>query len=124
VVRSEEGKVLVDVDMDGDESTGWVIFYLHIANKDRVPAGTVLAVDDRIGHASCEGGVATGSHVHLARKYNGEWITAGGPVPLVLSGWKTVSGMAEYGGYLIRNSKIIYAYPYSIAESRIWRDSP
>ncbi len=122
VVRSEEGKVLVDVDMDGDESTGWVIFYLHIASSDRVSAGAMLNVDDRIGHASCEGGVASGSHVHIARKYNGEWITAGGPIPMTLSGWITVSGRAEYGGYIQRGSKIVYSYPYSIAESRIWRD--
>lgn len=122
VLRSEDGKVLVDLDMDGSEGTGWVLFYLHIAAKDRVAAGTELQVDDRIGHASCEGGVASGSHVHIARKYNGEWITAAGPVPLVLSGWETMGAMAEYGGYLIRDSKIIYAYPYSIAESRIWRD--
>lgn len=122
VVRSANGQVLVDLDMDGDESTGWVLLYLHIAAKDRVSVGTTLNTDDRIGHASCEGGVASGSHVHIARKYNGEWITAGGPVPLVMSGWETVSAMAEYGGYLIRNSKVVYAYPYSIAESRIWRD--
>ena len=63
------------------KSTGWVIFYLHVAAKDRVPVGTTLNIDDRIGHASCEGGVASGSHVHIARKYNGEWITAGGPIP-------------------------------------------
>ncbi|MEE4195274.1 MAG: hypothetical protein V2J07_08765 [Anaerolineae bacterium] len=122
VVRSEEGKVLVDLDMDGDERTGWVLFYLHIATNDRVAVGTTLNVNDRIGHASCEGGVASGSHVHIARKYNGEWITAGGPVPLVMSGWKTVSAMAEYGGYLIRDGKVVYSYPYSVAESRISRD--
>lgn len=122
VVRSGDGQVLVDVDMDGDEGTGWVIFYLHIADNGRVPIGTTLNVDDRIGHASCEGGVASGSHVHIARKYNGEWITAGGPVPLVMSGWETVATMAEYGGYLVRGSQTVQSYPFSINESRISRD--
>ena len=122
VVRSENGGVFVDVDMDGDESTGWVIFYLHIANNGRVAKGTVLNPDDRIGHASCEGGVASGSHVHIARKYNGEWITAGGPIPMNLSGWVVINGKAEYSGTLQRNGKVIFAYPYSIKESRISRD--
>jgi hypothetical protein len=32
---------------------------------------------DRIGHPSCEGGAANATHVHIARRYNGEWIPAG-----------------------------------------------
>ena len=36
---------------------------------------------DPLGHPSCEGGNVTGTHVHLARKFNGEWIGAGGRMP-------------------------------------------
>jgi hypothetical protein len=39
-----------------------------------------------IGHPSCEGGCFHRTHVHLTRKYNGEWIAAGNALPYVLSG--------------------------------------
>ncbi|HNT53891.1 MAG TPA: peptidoglycan DD-metalloendopeptidase family protein [Anaerolineaceae bacterium] len=107
VVRSENGVVMVDLDDDGYEQTGWVIFYLHVATSDRVPVGTWLAQGDRIGHASCEGGPATGRHVHLARKYNGEWIPAAGEFPMVLSGWQVIPGAQAYVGTLERDGVVI-----------------
>jgi murein DD-endopeptidase MepM/ murein hydrolase activator NlpD len=76
VVRTGKGIVIVDMDGDGLEETGWSLMYLHIATNEKVPVGTVLERGSRIGHPSCEGGSATGTHVHLARKYNGEWINA------------------------------------------------
>ncbi len=42
VVRSEEGQVMLDLDGDGDERTGWNIFYLHIGTGGRVPLGAKL----------------------------------------------------------------------------------
>ncbi len=69
----------MDLDGDGNEETGWVIVYLHIATEGRVPVGTWLAQGDKIGHPSCEGGISTGSHLHIVRKYNGEWVPADGP---------------------------------------------
>ena len=103
VLRSDAGVVLLDLDGDGRETTGWDILYLHIATKDRVPAGTLVERGQRIGHPSCEGGRATGTHVHIARKYNGEWIPAYGPVPFNLSGWVAAQGKGEYFGSLSRN---------------------
>jgi len=44
-----------------------------------------------MGHASCEGGESNGTHIHFARKYNGEWVIANGAIPFVLDGW-TVHG--------------------------------
>jgi len=82
IVRSETGLVVLDLDGDGDEHTGWDILYLHMANTDKVRQGTVLKTGDPIGHPSCEGGEATGTHVHIARKYNGEWIDADSALPL------------------------------------------
>ncbi|MCD4751745.1 MAG: hypothetical protein K8R40_01605 [Anaerolineaceae bacterium] len=121
VVRAEDGVVVIDLDQDGFEQTGWVLFYLHVSSQDRVPVGTIAAVDDYLGHASCEGGHATGSHVHLARKYNGEWILAGGPLPMILSGWVVHADRAEFGGYLQKDDQFIFAYPYSIANSLVER---
>src|SRR5207249_11219696 len=63
VVRSGNGVVVVDADGDGSERTGWNILYLHVAGKDRVAKGVWVEQDDRIGHPSCEGGVATGTHL-------------------------------------------------------------
>ncbi|MDP2776638.1 MAG: peptidoglycan DD-metalloendopeptidase family protein, partial [Anaerolineales bacterium] len=109
VVRSENGAVMVDLDGDDYEQTGWNLLYMHLATKDRVPAGTWLEVNDRIGHASCEGGVSTGTHLHFARKYNGEWVTADGPIPFIMSGWRVVAGEAAYKGRLIRGDEVVIA---------------
>jgi murein DD-endopeptidase MepM/ murein hydrolase activator NlpD len=99
VARSAEGVVVQDLDGDGFEGSGWSLLYLHIAGEGRVPVGTVLAAGDAIGHPSCEGGRATGAHVHFARRYNGEWLpAAGGPVPLDISGWTFDGGEREYDG--------------------------
>ncbi len=109
VVRSEHGVVVIDMDGDGYEQTGWTLLYLHIATRNRVPVGTWLEVGDRIGHPSCEGGRSTGTHVHIARRYNGEWVAADGPLPFVLSGWTARAASEPYKGWLIRDSDIVYA---------------
>ncbi len=109
VVRSSNGAVIVDLDGDGFEQTGWTIFYLHISAQDRVAAGARLQPDDRIGHPSCEGGVSNGTHVHIARRYNGQWIAADGPIPLVLSGWRAVGTLSEYDGNLVKDNVAVEA---------------
>ncbi|HNM37423.1 MAG TPA: M23 family metallopeptidase, partial [Anaerolineales bacterium] len=122
VIRSENGVVMVDLDGDGYEQTGWDLLYLHLATKDRVPAGTYLELNDRIGHASCEGGVATGTHLHFARKFNGEWVTADGPIPFVMSGWRVVAGSAPYKGQLVKGDQVVTADTLSQAWSNIIRE--
>lgn len=104
VVRSDDGEVVVDLDGDGKETTGWNILYMHIASKDRVAVGTTLKAGDRIGHPSCEGGFSTGTHLHMARKYNGEWVAAGGALPFTLSGWAARGASQEYDGSLVKGS--------------------
>ncbi|HEY6072964.1 MAG TPA: hypothetical protein VIV15_06090, partial [Anaerolineales bacterium] len=123
VVRSGQGVVTLDLDYDGFEQTGWDILYLHIATRDRVPDQTGVELNDRIGHASCEGGVATGTHLHLARKYNGEWVAADGPIPFVLGGWTVVAGAKPYEGLLVKDDRTIVADPVGQAWSVIFRDS-
>ena len=107
VVRSEYGQVVLDLDGDGNEQTGWALLYLHIAPKDRVPVGAQVKPFDPIGHPSCEGGFSTGTHEHIARKYNGEWIAADGPIPFVLSGWRVSAGDRAYSGWLAKADQIV-----------------
>ncbi|MDO9302700.1 MAG: hypothetical protein Q7T89_15040, partial [Anaerolineales bacterium] len=109
-------------DGDGYEQTGWNLLYMHIAKEDRVPKGTWLEVDDRIGHASCEGGVSTGTHLHFARKYNGEWVTADGPIPFIMSGWRVVAGENAYEGKLVKDDMVVIADPVGQKWSNIFRE--
>jgi hypothetical protein len=111
IARSGRGYVILDLDGDGDENTGWVLVYLHIDDFERIEAGRRVNVEDKLGHPSCQGGVSNGTHLHFARRYNGEWIPVdceecapGVSVPpLVLGEW-TAHGYPyqEYQGYLTR----------------------
>ena len=107
VARSQRGVVALNLDGDGDENTGWVLLNLHLAAEERVPADAWVEADTPPGHPSCEGGVSTGTHLHFARKYNGEWIPAEGPLPLVLDGWQAYAGVSGYGGWLIRDGQTV-----------------
>jgi murein DD-endopeptidase MepM/ murein hydrolase activator NlpD len=111
VTRSERNIVAVDLDGDGYEGTGWVVFYFHVADLERVLPGTRVQTDDHLGHPSCEGGRSTGTHVHIARKFNGEWIAADGPLPLVLSGWQAYADEKNYLGGLVKGEQAAVASP-------------
>jgi LasA protease len=124
VVRSETGEVVLDLDGDGDERTGWVIFYLHVGTEGRVPLGSILQTGDPVGHPSCEGGSSTGTHVHIARKYNGEWILAEGPLAFNLEGWIAHNGSKAYLGTLTRGSSTVTACVCSNAASFIASSNP
>ena len=121
VTRSGDGIVAIDLDGDGFEQTGWVIFNLHIATDERIQEGMTVDKDDPIGHPSCEGGIATGSHVHIARKFNGEWIAADGPMPFILSGWKVAAGSRIYQGTLTKGDDVVFASPGGARSSIIER---
>lgn len=114
IARSEAGSVVLDLVGDGDESTGWSVLYLHIASQDRIPTGTHVQAGDPIGRASCEGGFSTATHLHIARRYNGEWIPADctqcGPhdqrPAFTMSGWQVVGiRNQEYQGFLENNGE-------------------
>ncbi len=102
ILRADQGEVIEDLDGDGFEQTGWVILYMHVESRDRVSAGAFVRAGDRLGHPSCEGGVSNGTHLHLARKYNGEWIPADGSLPFVMVGWVSAGTGAEYDGTMTR----------------------
>jgi murein DD-endopeptidase MepM/ murein hydrolase activator NlpD len=110
IARSDEGSVILDLDGDGDETTGWTVLYLHISSEGRIEAGTLVQTGDLIGHPSCEGGVSNATHMHVARRYNGEWIPVTCDVcvpeqivpPFVMGEW-TLYGYSnqEYQGYML-----------------------
>lgn len=111
IVRTGDGAVIQDLDQDGLEQTGWVILYMHIESRDRVQPGKHVRAGDRIGHPSCEGGISSGTHLHLARKYNGQWIPADQPdLPFVLEGWVSSGTGVEYDGFLTRDGVRVEAY--------------
>jgi len=105
IARSTDGEVVLSLDPSGDERVGWSVLYLHIAERERVPAGARVRAGDLIGHPSCEGGFALAAHLHLARKYNGEWLNAQGNIPFDLEGWIAAEGGREYDGALVRDGQ-------------------
>ena len=119
VVRSDIDGTIIDLDKDGDERTGWVLYYLHLATIGRVPVGREVKAGDPVGYPSCEGGHVTGTHVHIARKYNGEWILADGPLAFNLEGWVAHDGNQAYQGTLTRGALTVIACDCSNAPSQI-----
>jgi LasA protease len=109
IARSGSDGVMLDLDGDGDERTGWDLYYLHLAARGRVALGQGLQTGDFMGYPSSEGGEATGTHIHIARKYNGEWIPASGPLGFDLDGWLVHEGSTAYLGSLTRNGIVVEA---------------
>lgn len=121
VVYSQDGVVIEDLDKDGYAQTGWSVLYLHIDKQDRVKVGMELVAGDRIGHPSCEGGVSNGTHLHLARRFNGMWVSADGNTPFNLDGWISSGAGMEYDGYLTREGVSIEAFDGVREENKIHR---
>jgi LasA protease len=110
ILRTGNGLVILDLDGDGNEGSGWVIVYMHIEQRERVQPGSSLQRGDAIGHPSCEGGLSSGTHVHLARKFNGVWIPALGETPFIMSGWVPAGSGEEYVGTLNRQGQVVEAF--------------
>jgi murein DD-endopeptidase MepM/ murein hydrolase activator NlpD len=110
IVRTGHGAVIQDLDNDGLEQTGWSVLYMHIEARERVEEGIYLRAGERIGHPSCEGGFSSGTHLHLARRYNGEWIPADQEIPFILDGWTSQGTGIEYDGYMVRDGETIEAW--------------
>lgn len=119
IVRSDIDGTILDLDKDGDERTGWVVYYLHLATNGRISTGMEVKAGDPVGYPSCEGGRVTGTHVHIARKYNGEWILADGPLAFNMEGWVAHNGAQAYRGTLTRGALTIIACECSDAPSQI-----
>lgn len=119
VARSDTGVLVLDLDGDGDERTGWNILYFHLATPGKAQVGDRLRTGDAVGYPSCEGGRVTGTHVHIARKYNGEWLPADGALPFNMEGWIAHNGESPYLGTLTRGSLTITASEYSDLYSQV-----
>ena len=119
VLRSDIDGTVIDLDKDGDERTGWTLYYLHLATEAKAPLGREIKAGEPVGYPSCEGGHVTGTHVHIARKYNGEWILADGPVAFNLEGWIAHNGTREYKGTLTRGGAVVTACECSDYQSQI-----
>jgi murein DD-endopeptidase MepM/ murein hydrolase activator NlpD len=123
VVRTGPGLLVLDLDGDGNESTGWAIVDLHLATENKLENGTWVTTGQFLGRPSCEGGFSTGTHIHIARKYNGEWISAGGSIPFNLSGWVVSAGAAPYEGTLTRGDIVIKSNQLGTASTLVTREN-
>lgn len=112
IAVSDYGIIVLDLDGDGNIGTGWTIFYLHVSSEDRqVTAGDRVRKGDPLAHPSCEAGVSYATHVHIARRFNGEWISADCTSCIsaqsypnwTMEGWVAYSFNNEYDGSLIRD---------------------
>lgn len=111
IARLDEGVVILDLDEDSNEATGWTILYLHVDHSDMIQEGQLVEAGNILGYASCLGGVTNATHLHIARRYNGEWLPAdcnrcppGVAVPnFVMSDWKVVGLDSQlYQGFMVR----------------------
>jgi murein DD-endopeptidase MepM/ murein hydrolase activator NlpD len=106
VTRSSFGAVVVDMDGDNYAGTGWSVLYMHLESRDRIAVGTPVQMGDRLGHPSCEGGFSNGTHVHVARLYNGRWVSADGLYPFKMGAWEAQGLGREYDGLLVRGDEV------------------
>lgn len=121
VTRSDNGVVMQTLEDENGLPSGWEVLYMHIAAEDRVAQGVRLKANDPVGHPSCEGGNATGSHVHIARKYKGEWIGSAELLPFILSGWQVIPGRTIYTGTLVKEERVVFARQGGDSDSLITR---
>ena len=110
IARATGGALVLDIDGDGYESSGWTILYLHITIDPSITVGKSVQVGDSLGHASCHGGFSSATHLHISRRYNGEWIPAdcvscfeqNAVPPFVMSNWQVIGLQnQEYQGYMV-----------------------
>jgi len=98
IVRSDHGAVTQSLDGDPYGQTGW-----------------------SIGHPSCEGGISTGTHLHIARRYNGEWIPADQDIPFIMDDWVSQGLGFAYQGIMTRGDQVIRAEDTKTDYNRIQR---
>lgn len=123
IVRAERHAVVLDLDGDGFEQTGWVLVYFHVISDDIIEVGRQVKAGDMLGHPTCEedASLSTGTHVHLARKYNGEWMPARDSAKFILDGWVVHAGAQPYKGTMTKEGVTAVANPFGPATSWVTR---
>lgn len=109
IVHSDRGLVILDLQGDGFAGSGWAVIYMHLEDRDRIEVDREVEAGQRLGHPGCVGGFSQGTHLHLARTYNGRWISADGEIPFVVGGWRSTGEGIEYNGWLVRDGVQIEA---------------
>lgn len=113
IARLAEGLVVLDLDGDGNEGSGWTILYLHIDHHNSLRVGQVVEAGNLLGFPACIGGYSNATHLHIARRYNGEWLPADCTrcpaditiPPFVMSGWRVVGLNSQlYQGFLVNQA--------------------
>ena len=102
ISRIQDGVLAQNLGDDSSELTGWTLVYVHLLpEKYKLRVGQNIEYGERLGRPSCEGDFeSTGTHLHLARKYNGEWIPASGPPTFSLGNWDVIGEHRPYRGKL------------------------
>lgn len=121
VARLERGVLVLDLDGDGDENSGWVVLYVHLLTNYDIKVGDWLEQGEIIGFPSCLGGPAESAHIHIARKYNGEWMLAGGALPFTLDGWQVGDLPGTYLGTMSKDEQTIYSCTCGTADTQVKR---
>ena len=106
VASSQKGEVVVDLDGDGNFKTGWSAFYFHMSDTERIKVGTTVYAGDKLGRVDCMWGRTDGTHLHFARRRNGQWVnTNDDRAPMDLSGWTFGSDGVAYQGWAIHTTR-------------------
>ncbi len=121
IARVSTGVLVQDLDGDGNEHTGWALVYVHLELGTRFRVGNWIEAGELLGHPSCAGGPSSSTHLHIARKFNGEWILAGGPLPFVLDGWAAGELPGEYKGTLTKDGITITSCTCATRDTEITR---
>jgi hypothetical protein len=100
------------------------LLFFHVEERDRISPGVEVEPGSRIGHPSCEGGRSTGTHFHIARRYNGEWLPAAGTLAFVLDDWVVEYGEEPYLGTMSKGSITIEACTCTSSANRIIYEFP
>jgi LasA protease len=97
VIGTQRNWVKLDHDGDGDSRTGYQTVYGHLIY--RIADGSLVQAGTRLGSPSCQGGFASGMHVHFGVKFENVWQ----PIESVLvSGWRVQRGDEAYEGTMVR----------------------
>jgi hypothetical protein len=74
IARSQFGAVVLDLDGDGFEQTGWAILYMHVSSRERVAVGTWLEAGDGRAPRAKVGQQAVRMCILLANTTGSGWL--------------------------------------------------